>query len=171
MICSAVLGSECDLSTALGTATHISQLDHTFRSIAHTFKDFSKACLQVAGLAHLPASKKSTSKRNRPPQSHLLSTVMSTPTRSRSQSLNDDSSSPSSPTPTIRNTTPARPPTASQVFAAAVAASPGPAPGRAASQPGMDRRQSGQQQQQQELGKGRPGRDDPVSEGGQGVVA
>ncbi|OWZ55023.1 calcium/proton exchanger [Cryptococcus neoformans c45] len=84
---------------------------------------------------------------------------MSTPIRSDNQSLKDDSSSPSSPTPTIRNTTPVQPPSASQVFAAAVAASPGPATGRAASQPGMNRRQSGQQQQQ-ELGKGRPGKDD-----------
>lgn len=103
-----------------------------------------------------------------PPRSHLF-IVMSTPIRSDNQSLKDDSSSPSSPTPTIRNTTPVQPPSASQVFAAAVAASPGPAPGRAASQPGMNRRQSGQQQQQ-ELGKGRPGKDDLVSEGDQEVL-
>lgn len=94
---------------------------------------------------------------------------MSTPTSFYNDNLSDDPSSPPSPTLTIRNATSVRPPSAAQDFAPA-AASPGRSPAPTAGQPGMNTRQSGQQQQQ-ELGKGYPGRDDLVSGDDQGVVA
>ncbi|WVQ71105.1 calcium/proton exchanger [Cryptococcus sp. DSM 104548] len=81
---------------------------------------------------------------------------MSTP-----PSDNTDDPSPPSPTPTIRNNpTPDRPPTASQAFASAVGASPGQAPGGAPGHQTDQRRSHSGQQQQQELGKGRPSRNE-----------
>ncbi|WVQ85360.1 calcium/proton exchanger [Cryptococcus sp. DSM 104549] len=81
----------------------------------------------------------------------------------------DDSTS--SPTPTIRNSTPLGVPPASKLFGkAASSPSPGPGSGQEPSQAGGQAprappamRRSNSQQQQQELGKGRPGRGDDTS--------
>ncbi|ODO11891.1 calcium/proton exchanger [Cryptococcus amylolentus CBS 6273] len=81
---------------------------------------------------------------------------MSTPSSDNTEYL-----SASSPTPTIRNNaTPARPPTSSQAFASAVGVSPGHTPGGTPSQHTEQRRTHSGQQQQQELGKGRPSRNE-----------
>lgn len=59
--------------TRVGTATHISQFDNKFSSVADIFEIFSEVCLQVAVLAHLPSSKnsKKSNNANRHP-SHII---------------------------------------------------------------------------------------------------